>query len=160
MSLRIGSGIDAHPLVKGETFVLAGIPIISDFGIKAHSDGDILSHSICDALLGALALGDIGRLFPSSDADLKGISSLHLLKRVMKKLHEHHAKIVNIDVSILLENPKLASYIPSMRLKLSPILEIDASLISIKATTTDKLGFVGRSEGIGAHSVVLLEVDA
>jgi len=157
--LRIGSGIDVHPLVKGTSFVLAGITIKSEFGIEAHSDGDILSHSICDALLGALALGDIGEVFPSSNTDLEGISSLILLKKVMEMLQKHHASIINVDATIMLQKPKLSPYIPSMRSNLSEILKVDTSQISVKATTTDKLGFIGKEEGIGAHCIVLLEIN-
>jgi 2-C-methyl-D-erythritol 2,4-cyclodiphosphate synthase len=156
-NMRIGTGYDVHQLAHGIKFMLGGIHIPFEKGPVAHSDGDVLIHAICDALLGACALGDIGVHFPDNSDDFKGIDSKILLAETLGKIKMKGYKIVNIDSTISLQRPKLKEYIPIMQSVLSRVLDIDIDDISIKATTTEKLGFVGREEGIAAQAVVLLE---
>ena len=153
---RVGIGYDVHKFGKGIPLVLGGIEIPFEFGLIGHSDGDVLTHSICDALLGALSLGDIGEHFPDTDESLKGISSLILLKEVANLISSKGYAIENLDSIIIAQEPKISPYKTAMRKKLSKILSIPLDSISIKATTTEGLGFEGRKEGISAQSIVLL----
>ena len=156
-NFRIGHGYDVHKLEEGKKFIIGGIEIDHDKGAVGHSDADVVIHVICDALLGALSLGDIGKHFPDTDNKYKGIDSKILLKKVMKLVKEEEYQISNVDVTILLQKPKLRNYIDSMRETLSNIMEINKSQISVKATTTEGLGFVGREEGVAAHCVCILK---
>jgi 2-C-methyl-D-erythritol 2,4-cyclodiphosphate synthase len=157
MKLRIGFGFDVHPLKESSTFFLGGIKISHHKGSVGHSDADVLIHAICDALLGAANLRDIGFQFPDSSADYKGIDSKILLKKVMDLLAKKFCTINNIDCTICLQSPKIADYIPQMKLTLSEILEVEEDDISIKATTTEKLGFIGREEGVSAYAIALIQ---
>jgi 2-C-methyl-D-erythritol 2,4-cyclodiphosphate synthase len=157
MNIRVGQGIDFHRLEKGLNLWLGGIKIPSEKGCVAHSDGDVLLHAICDALLGAAGLNDIGHHFPDSDAKYKGIDSKILLKRTILLISGKGFKVVNIDCTICLEKPKIAQYIPEMKKVISKITEVSPEDISIKATTTEKLGSVGREEGLASFAVVLLK---
>lgn len=159
MELRIGSGYDVHRLVEGRALVLCGIAVPSAVGEEAHSDGDVALHALCDALLGALALGDIGKWFPDSDAQFKDIDSRKLLCAVYESISERGWRIANIDLTILLQAPKLRPYIDTMRQTLASELNCSPEQVSVKATTTERLGFVGRGEGIAAEAVVLLVRD-
>lgn len=156
-NFRIGHGYDVHKLEEGKKFVIGGINIDHYKGAVGHSDADVVIHVICDALLGALSLGDIGKHFPDTDNKYKGIDSKILLQKVMKLVKEEKYQISNVDVTILLQKPKLRNYIDSMRDTLSNIMEINKSQISVKATTTEGLGFVGREEGVAAHCVCILK---
>ena len=156
MSFRIGFGFDVHQLVEGREFWLGGINIPFNKGALGHSDADVLIHVICDALLGAANLGDIGKHFPDSSDEYKDIDSKILLERVMGLIRKGGYEIGNIDSTICLETPKLESYIDLMRGELSRCMNIKVDVISIKATTTEKLGFVGREEGISAYAIVLI----
>ena len=156
-NFRIGHGYDVHKLEEGKKFVIGGIEIDHHKGAVGHSDADVVIHVICDALLGALSLGDIGKHFPDTDDKYKGIDSKILLQKVMKLVKEEKYQISNVDVTILLQKPKLRNYIDSMRDILSNIMEINKSQISVKATTTEGLGFVGREEGVAAHCVCILK---
>lgn len=158
MNLRTGQGIDFHRLVKGRKLWLGGILIPSDTGCLAHSDGDVLIHAVCDAILGAAALGDIGHHFPDTSPEFSDIDSKILLERVYKLVQKKGFSIINIDSTLCLEKPKIASYIPEMRSTLSGILDTATNNISIKATTAEKLGFIGREEGVVAIASVLLEL--
>ncbi|HNZ42724.1 MAG TPA: 2-C-methyl-D-erythritol 2,4-cyclodiphosphate synthase [Bacteroidales bacterium] len=154
---RIGFGFDTHKLETGAALFLGGINIPSEKGSIGHSDADVLIHAICDALLGAANLGDIGTHFPDTDQQYKGIDSKILLKKVAALLNEKGYHIVNIDTTICLERPKLAPHIPQIQQKLSEVLGIPAYDISVKAKTSEKLGFIGREEGISAYAVTLIE---
>ena len=156
MSYRIGSGIDFHQLAEGRPFWLGGVQIPSAKGAVGHSDADVLIHAICDALLGALALGDIGQHFPNTDPAYKDIDSKILLQRTIALIKEKGYRVVNIDSTVTLEAPKIMKYAVPMRETMAAILGIGAGDISIKATTTEQLGFVGRGEGIVAYATVLL----
>jgi len=156
MNLRIGQGIDFHRLEKGLKLWLGGVNIPSEKGCVAHSDGDVLIHSICDALLGAAGLRDIGCYFPDTSSEYKNIDSKILLKRTHDLIKEKGFSVVNIDSTVCLETPKISSYIPEMRNVISSLVETDSENVTIKATTTEKLGFTGREEGIVALAVVLL----
>jgi len=160
---RIGNGIDIHPLKKGKKLILGGVELDHDFGCEGHSDGDVLVHSIIDAVLGALNKGDIGSHFPSSDNSYKDISSLELLRKVT--LQHYPFSIINIDSTIILQEPLVGSYIPAIRKNILRILSDSRAIpkegydnISIKATTTDKLGFIGNKEGVAAITTCLLTV--
>jgi len=157
MNLRIGNGYDVHALAEGETLWLGGIQIEHEKGTVAHSDGDVLIHALCDALLGALALGDIGTHFPDTDSKFRNIDSKILLKSCNELINRSGFTIVNIDSIICAQRPKLKDHISSMQKCLAGVLEIDIEQVSIKATTTEKLGFVGREEGISAYATVLLQ---
>jgi 2-C-methyl-D-erythritol 2,4-cyclodiphosphate synthase len=157
MNFRIGFGHDVHQLKEGEKLILGGIEIPHYKGIVAHSDGDVLIHAICDSLLGAANLGDIGQHFPDTSDDFKGIDSKILLKKTIDLIHQKGYKIGNVDSTICLQKPKIMQYIPSMKSSLSEVMNIPEDDISIKATTTEKLGFVGKEEGITAYAVVLIE---
>ena len=156
MDFRVGNGFDVHALAPGLPMFLGGVQIPSENGFVAHSDGDVAIHALCDAILGAMALGDIGHLFPDSDPEFKGIDSKILLTRVMSLARENGWKIGNADITIALQAPKLAPYIPLMRLTRAGILGCTEDSVSVKATTTEKLGFVGRGEGCEVWATVLL----
>lgn len=156
MDIRIGHGYDVHALAEGLRLVLCGVEIEHTKGCVAHSDGDVAIHAICDSLLGALALGDIGKLFPDSDARYKGIDSRLLLKEVVKVVADNGYSISNIDCTIAMQRPKLRPHIDTMRERLSEVVGISVERISVKATTTEHLGFEGREEGVSATAVTLL----
>lgn len=153
---RIGHGIDVHCFGEGDSVTLAGVKIAHTHGLIAHSDGDVAIHALCDALLGALALGDIGKHFPDTDAAYKNADSRVLLRRVMALIQQHGYQIGNCDLTVLAERPKLAPHISLMQQRIAEDTGVSIDCVSIKATTTEKLGFVGRQEGIEAHAVVLL----
>jgi 2-C-methyl-D-erythritol 2,4-cyclodiphosphate synthase len=154
--MRIGHGYDAHRFAAGRPLVLGGVTIPHDHGLAAHSDGDVLIHALCDALLGAAALGDIGRHFPDTSSDYANIDSRILLCKVMALLHDRGWRVGNVDVTVIAQKPKLASFVPAMRTKLAADLQVDGAQVNIKATTTEGMGFAGRGEGIAAHAVALL----
>ncbi|NOR51307.1 MAG: 2-C-methyl-D-erythritol 2,4-cyclodiphosphate synthase [Gammaproteobacteria bacterium] len=154
--MRIGHGYDAHQFEMGKRLVLCGVEISHDQGLKAHSDGDVALHALCDAILGAAALGDIGRHFPDTSEEFAGIDSRILLKEVMKLVLPKGYQIANVDLTILAEAPKLAPYIEQMVANIASDLKLSIDSVNVKATTTEKMGFVGRAEGISAHAVVLL----
>ena len=156
MNFRIGYGYDVHRLEEGKELILGGIKIPHNKGCIAHSDGDVLIHAICDALLGAAALRDIGFHFPDNDKQFKNIDSKILLKKTIQILNEHGYYLGNIDSTICLQNPKIKNYIPEMIQTLASVIEEDENKISIKATTTEHLGFVGEEKGIAAHAMVLI----
>lgn len=156
LPFRIGFGIDFHQLVPGRDFWLGGILLPHQKGALGHSDADVLLHAICDAMLGALSLGDIGTHFPDTDQQFKNIDSKILLKKSYDLIIAHEFEIGNIDSTVCLEAPKIKSYIPGMQKVIAEILNIDKNDISIKATTSEKMGFVGREEGIAAYATVLL----
>ena len=147
MQLRIGNGYDVHALAEGLPMWLGGVRIPSDTGFVAHSDGDVAIHALCDALLGALALGDIGHLFPDTAPEWKGVDSKLLLAHVVALVNERGWQVGNVDITIALQRPKLAPHVPTMRETLAPILGVPVDAVSVKATTTERLGFVGRCEG-------------
>lgn len=155
--MRIGNGYDVHKLVEGRKLILGGVDIPYEKGLLGHSDADVLIHAIMDALLGACALGDIGKLFPDSDAEFKDISSVLLLKKVAEVLKRENYTIINIDSIVVAQKPKLATYIQEMRSNIAKALEIPVDCVSVKATTTEHLGFEGRGEGISSYAVCLLE---
>lgn len=155
--MRIGHGYDVHRFEAGTGVVLGGVHIPHDKGLAAHSDGDVLIHAICDALLGAIAAGDIGRHFPDSDAANENINSRILLRRVMELVVRAGYVLGNLDATLVAQAPKMAPHIDSMRANLAADLAANIDRVNVKATTTEKLGFTGREEGIAAHAVVLLE---
>ncbi|MBQ3576570.1 MAG: 2-C-methyl-D-erythritol 2,4-cyclodiphosphate synthase [Coprobacter sp.] len=157
MKIRVGLGYDVHRLVEGRELWLGGVKIEHSLGLDGHSDADVAIHALCDAILGAAAMRDIGYHFPPSDNKYKNIDSKLLLKDVVKIVKEKGYKIGNIDITICAEHPKINPHIPAMINTLAPILDIEKDEVSIKATTTEKLGFVGKEEGIAAHAVVLIE---
>jgi len=157
MSLRIGYGYDVHQLAEGEDLVVGGLVVPHTKGSVGHSDADVLLHVICDALLGALALGDIGTHFPDTDPAYKGIDSKILLRKTWAMVKARGWQLANVDSTVCLQRPKLKPHIPAMRQCIADLLEADVDQIGIKATTTEKLGFVGVEQGISAHAVVLLE---
>jgi len=157
--MRIGHGYDVHKLVEGRKLILGGVEIPYEKGLLGHSDADVLLHAIMDAMLGALALGDIGKLFPDTDENFKGADSMVLLKEVCRVIKENGYKVGNIDSTVIAQRPKLATYIVSMRQKIAEACEVDVSQISVKATTEEKLGFTGDGSGISSHAVCLLEKD-
>ena len=156
MEIRIGNGYDVHALAEGLPMWLGGVRIPSETGFVAHSDGDVAIHALCDALLGALALGDIGHLFPDTSDEWKGIDSKILLGKVMDLVRKKGWQVGNVDVTIALQRPKLAPHILSMRETLAPILGVGTDAVSVKATTTERLGFVGRCEGCEVWAAALL----
>jgi len=157
MEVRVGNGFDVHQLALNLPFSLGGIKIEHSKGCIAHSDGDVLIHALCDAMLGALALGDIGTHFPDDSDEFLGIDSKVLLDRVVKMIKEKGYKLVNVDITILLQQPKISPYVPLMREKIAGVTGISIDRISIKATTTETLGFIGREEGVAAYATVLLQ---
>ncbi len=155
--MRIGHGYDVHGLVSERDLILGGVKIDYHYGLLGHSDADVLLHAICDAILGALGLGDIGKHFPDTSAEFAGIDSRKLLRDVIAKAGANGYRIGNLDSTIICQKPKLASYIPLMVERIAADCQVDAGRINVKATTTEKLGFTGRGEGIAADAVVLLE---
>ena len=156
MDIRLGHGFDVHALAEGLPLIIGGIKIEHTKGCVAHSDGDVAIHAICDALLGALALGDIGKLFPDTSAEFKGIDSKILLRRVCDVINEKGYKISNIDCTIAMQRPKLRPHIDNMRQTMADVMGLDVDRVSVKATTTEKLGFEGREEGVSVDAVALL----
>lgn len=155
--MRIGHGYDVHALVTDRKLILGGVHIPFEKGLQGHSDADVLIHAVCDACLGAAGLGDIGHHFPDTDPDFEDIDSRVLLKKVQQLLSERALEIANLDCTILAQAPKLASYIEKMKVNLAQDLNTDTANVNIKATTTEKLGFIGQQQGMAAHAVVLLE---
>lgn len=155
--MRIGFGYDVHSLTPNRPLILGGVRIPYLFGLQGHSDADVLLHAICDALLGAIAEGDIGKHFPDTDPKYSDIKSALLLKNVMEKIKSKGFRLVNVDTTIVAQKPKLTDFIPRMVNEIAQIVEIDASRINVKATTTEGLGFTGRGEGIAAYAVVLVD---
>jgi 2-C-methyl-D-erythritol 2,4-cyclodiphosphate synthase len=154
--MRIGQGFDAHALVAGRKLIIGGVDIPHEKGLAGHSDADVLIHAVCDALLGAAGLGDIGAHFPDSDARYKDIDSRKLLREVAQLLKRNKLRVVNVDATIIAQAPKMAPHIPAMRANLASDLGIAPDAVNIKAKTTEKLGFVGRGEGIAAEAIALL----
>ena len=153
---KIGYGYDVHALAEGLDLWLGGVKIAHEQGCVAHSDGDVAIHAICDALLGAAALGDIGKLFPDTDPAYKGIDSKHLLREVVAQLRARGYAVGNVDCTIAMQRPKLRPHIDQMRECLAQVMEVEMDCVSIKATTTERLGFEGREEGVSAHAVALI----
>ena len=156
MDFRVGNGYDVHQLAEGLPLVLGGVKIPHTKGCVAHSDGDVLIHALCDALLGALALGDIGQHFPDTSDDYKGIDSKILLARVVAMISDKGWSVVNVDVTLLAQKPKIAPFVPRMRQALADVMGLAVDRVSVKATTTERLGFVGREEGVAAYATCLL----
>jgi 2-C-methyl-D-erythritol 2,4-cyclodiphosphate synthase len=154
--MRVGQGFDVHPLVAGRKLVIGGVEIAHDRGLLGHSDADVLLHAICDALLGAAALGDIGKHFPDSDARYRGIDSRQLLRHVAGLVAGRRWQVVNVDATIIAEAPRMAPHIPAMVAHIAADLRLDPACVNVKATTTEKLGFAGRGEGIAAQAICLL----
>jgi 2-C-methyl-D-erythritol 2,4-cyclodiphosphate synthase len=155
--MRIGQGFDVHALVSGRKLIVGGVHIPFAKGLLGHSDADVLLHAICDALLGAAGLGDIGRHFPDSDARYSGIDSRELLRDVARKLHSLQLAVVNVDATIIAQAPRMAPHIPRMTLNIAEDLGVVPGAVNVKATTTEELGFIGREEGIAAQAVALIE---
>ena len=155
--MRVGQGFDVHALVAGRRLVIGGVDIPHDRGLLGHSDADVLLHAVCDAILGAAALGDIGRHFPDSDARYKGIDSRRLLRHVAQLLTDRGYRVVNVDATIIAQAPRMAPHIPAMVANIAADLGIDPGSVNVKATTTEQLGFTGRGEGIAAQAVCLVE---
>ena len=156
LDIRIGQGYDVHALAEGLRLVLCGVEVAHTKGCVAHSDGDVAIHALCDALLGALALGDIGKLFPDSDPQYKCIDSTKLLRVVVDRIDSEGYRVGNVDITIAMQRPKLRPHIDNMRERLSDVVGIDVDRISVKATTTEYLGFEGREEGVSATAVTIL----
>ncbi len=155
--MRIGHGYDVHRLEKGRKLIIGGVCIPFEYGLQGHSDADVLLHAVCDALLGAAALGDIGKHFPDTDESLFGIDSRILLRKTVKLIGDAGFSVCNIDATVIAQKPKLSSFIDEMRINIAADCEIDVSAVNIKATTEEKLGFTGEGLGIAAHAVCLLE---
>jgi 2-C-methyl-D-erythritol 2,4-cyclodiphosphate synthase len=155
-NIRIGNGYDVHRLIEGRKLILGGVEVPHALGLDGHSDADVLVHALCDALLGALGAGDIGAYFPDTDPKWKGISSLLLLKEVMRMCREKGFELANADSVIVAQKPKLAPHLPEMIKNIVSTMDVETDKINIKATTTEKLGFAGREEGIAAYAVALL----
>jgi 2-C-methyl-D-erythritol 2,4-cyclodiphosphate synthase len=158
--LRVGIGVDAHALEPGVPLVLGGVPFRSPRGLAGHSDGDVVTHALIDALLGAAGLGDIGTLFPADDPELQGISSLKLLREAYAQVRKCGYELVNADIVLIGQEPKIAPVREQMQSVLAGTLELDRQRISVRATTTDELGFTGRGEGLAAHAIALLQSSA
>jgi 2-C-methyl-D-erythritol 2,4-cyclodiphosphate synthase len=154
--MRIGHGYDVHKFGGSGPIVIAGVKIEHDMGLIAHSDGDVVLHALCDALLGALALGDIGKHFPDTDPTLEGVDSRELLRHVYKLITDQQYQLGNLDLTIVAQAPKMAPHIELMRKNIAEDLNVDVAQVNVKATTTEKLGFAGRKEGMAAYAVVLL----
>lgn len=155
--MRIGQGFDVHAFCEGDSIVLGGVSIPHTHGLKAHSDGDVLLHALADALLGAVALGDIGHFFPDTSEEWAGADSRDLLRRVMQRVAEEGFGVTNVDTTIIAQAPKIAPHVDAMRMNIAEDLGIPVNRVSVKATTTEKLGFTGRKEGIACQAVCLLE---
>lgn len=157
--IRVGLGFDLHPLVRGRALVLGGIPLESELGLGGHSDADVLTHAIGEALLGALALGDLGRHFPDSDPRYRGVSSLELLRQVQALVAGAGGRLVNVDATVLAQVPRLAPHLPRMAARLAETLSLPVERVSVKAKSPEGLGLLGRREGMAAMAVVSVEVD-
>ncbi|MGM9650847.1 MAG: 2-C-methyl-D-erythritol 2,4-cyclodiphosphate synthase [Faecousia sp.] len=155
--MRIGHGYDVHRLVEGRALILGGMRVTYPKGLDGHSDADVVTHAVMDALLGAAAMGDIGKLFPDTDPAYAGISSMRLLKTVMERLKQAGYRVGNVDVTVIAQAPKLSAYLPQMAANLAVMLLVPADRVNIKATTEEHLGFTGAGEGIACHAVCLLE---
>ena len=155
--LRVGHGYDVPRLTEGRALILGGVTVPFDRGLLGHSDADVLTHAVMDALLGAAALGDIGKLFPDSDAAYAGADSIALLERVTALLREHGWQVGNVDATVVAQAPRLAPYVPEMRRRLAEAMGLDVDCVSVKATTEERLGFTGSGEGMAAHAVALIE---
>lgn len=160
MAIRIGSGFDVHAFTDGDHVMLGGVRIAHSRGLLAHSDGDVLLHALSDALLGALALGDIGHFFPDTDAQYRGADSAVLLAEVYAQVRQRGYRLGNADITVICQAPKMAPHIDAIRARIADVLDTDVANISVKATTTERLGFTGREEGIAVQAVVLLNDDA
>lgn len=154
--MRVGFGYDVHAFIEDRPLILGGVEVPHTHGLLGHSDADVLLHSICDALLGAAALGDLGRHFPDTDPQYRGVSSLVLLEKTREILRQEGFAVVNVDSTLVLQKPRVAAYVDGMREKIAGALQMPASHISVKATTTEKLGFAGREEGVAAYAVALV----
>ena len=155
--MRIGHGFDAHRFGEGDSVTIGGISIPHSQGLIAHSDGDVLIHAICDAILGAMALGDIGKHFPDNDPTFKNIDSAELLKSVMQSANKKGYVVGNLDCTVIAQAPRLGAHINAMQTKLAGLLNVEVDAVNVKATTTEKMGYTGRGEGISAHAVVLMQ---
>ncbi len=155
--IRCGIGYDVHRLAKGRKLILGGVEITHSHGLEGHSDADVLSHAIADALLGAIGAGDIGQHFPNTDESIRGMSSIDILKRVAALLIENKARVVNVDATVITEEPKIAPHIPAMRKIIAQAIAVDGSRVGVKATTNERLGAIGRSEGIAAMAIATVE---
>ena len=155
--MRIGHGFDAHRFGEGDSVTIGGVAIPHTQGLVAHSDGDVLIHAICDAILGAMALGDIGKHFPDNDPAFKNIDSSELLKSVIQSASDKGYVVGNLDCTVIAQAPRLGAHIPAMQTKLSMLLNVEVDAVNVKATTTEKMGYTGRGEGISAHAVVLMQ---
>ncbi|HVY24128.1 MAG TPA: 2-C-methyl-D-erythritol 2,4-cyclodiphosphate synthase [Steroidobacteraceae bacterium] len=156
-SLRVGQGYDVHAFGEGDHVTLGGVKIPHACGIKAHSDGDVILHALCDALLGAVALGDIGMHFPDTDAKWKGANSRDLLRHVMSLINAQSYHVVNVDVTVLADTPRIGKYREQMRANIAADLHIDVSQVNVKATTSEGMGFIGKREGLACHAIALIE---
>jgi 2-C-methyl-D-erythritol 2,4-cyclodiphosphate synthase len=159
MNVRCGIGYDVHRLAEGRKLILGGVEIAHSRGLEGHSDADVLSHAIADALLGAIGAGDIGQHFPNTDDSIRGISSIDILKHVSKLLTGKKARVINIDATIIAEEPKIAPHVSAMRNKIAAAIDSSESNLSIKATTNEKLGFIGRGDGIATMAVATVEME-
>lgn len=157
MPLRVGSGYDVHAFAEGDHVMLGGVRIAHDRGVRAHSDGDVLLHALCDALLGAAALGDIGQHFPDSDPQWRGADSSHFVSAVCRLLQARGYRLCNADLTLVCEAPRIGAHRDAIRERIAALLGVDAGCINLKATTTEKMGFEGRCEGLAAHATVLIE---
>jgi 2C-methyl-D-erythritol 2,4-cyclodiphosphate synthase len=157
--IRTGIGYDVHRLAEGRKLILGGVEIAHSRGLEGHSDADVLSHAIADALLGAIGAGDIGQHFPNTDESLRGISSIEILKRVIKLLTEKSARVVNIDATVMAEEPRLAPHVAAMQKTIADAIGTPDSNVSVKATTNEKLGAIGRGEGIAAIAIATVQVE-
>jgi 2-C-methyl-D-erythritol 2,4-cyclodiphosphate synthase len=155
--MRIGHGFDAHRFGEGDSVTIGGISIPHTQGLIAHSDGDVLIHAICDAILGAMSLGDIGNHFPDNDPVFENIDSAELLKSVMQSVNKKGYVVGNLDCTVIAQAPRLGTHIPAMQTKLSGLLNVGIDAVNVKATTTEKMGYTGRGEGVSAHAVVLMQ---
>lgn len=155
--IRCGIGYDVHRLAKGRKLILGGVEITHSHGLEGHSDADVLSHAIADALLGAIGAGDIGQHFPNTDESIRGMSSIDILKRVAALLTEVKARVVNVDATVITEEPKIALHIPAMRKIIAQAIAVDGSRVGVKATTNERLGAIGRSEGIAAMAIATVQ---
>ncbi len=158
--IRTGIGYDIHRLAEGRKLILGGVEIPYSHGLEGHSDADVLSHAIADALLGALGAGDIGQHFPNTDESIRGISSIEILNRVTKFLTDKRARVINVDVTLIAEAPKIVPHVPEMRQKIADAIEVSESDVSVKATTNEKLGPIGRGEGMAAIAIATIEITA
>jgi 2-C-methyl-D-erythritol 2,4-cyclodiphosphate synthase len=155
--MRIGHGFDVHAFGEGEVVHVGGVAIPHDRGVVAHSDGDVALHALCDALLGAAGLGDIGGMFPDTDAQWQGADSRELLRAVVARVDEHGLRVANADLTLVAQAPRMAAHIPLMRERIAADLGVAAGRVNVKATTTERMGYIGRGEGLAAYAVVLLE---